>query len=287
MRLGGPVFDEWSDAAGWASAVRSLGYGAAFCPVGAEATDAEVEAYATAATKADIVIAEVGAWSNPISPRPEVKEPSLERCRQNLVLADRIGARCCVNIAGSRLAGEGEGPTAPGWDGPHADNLSEETFELIVSTVQGLIDAVRPTRTCYTLETMPWVYPDSPESYERLIEAIDRPAFAVHLDPVNLINSPERYFANGQVIRDCFDRLGPQIRSCHGKDILLSRRLTVHLDEVCPGDGALDYRVFLEELSQLKVDTPLMLEHLSTAEDYARAADHVRSVARELGLEFG
>jgi len=287
MRLGGPVFGEWSTPAEWAGAVKGHGYGAASCPVGVEASDSEVEAFAAAASHADLIIAEVGAWSNPISPRAEVREPSLERCRQSLELADRVGARCCVNIAGSRLGGEGDGPTAAGWDGPHPDNLSEATFQLIVATVQGIIDAVQPTRTWYTLETMPWVPPDSPESYERLIEAVDRPQFAVHLDPVNIINSPARYFDNGAVIRDCFARLGPHIRSCHGKDILLARGLTVHLDEVCPGDGGLDYRTYLEELAGLEADTPLMLEHLSTPEEYERAADFVRAAARDVGVELG
>ncbi|MFH1570957.1 MAG: TIM barrel protein [Gemmatimonadota bacterium] len=286
MRLGGPVFGKWTSGVQWAALVRQSGYSAAYCPVGPEADDRTVEEYVRAAAAADIVVAEVGAWSNPISPRPEVRNPSLERCRRALQLADRIGARCCVNIAGSRLAGEGEGPTAPGWDGPDPGNLTEETFELIVTTVQQLIDTVAPTRTYYTLETMPWVYPDSAEAYEALIAAVDRERFAVHLDPVNLINSPQAYFRNAEVIRECFARLGPRIRSCHGKDILLSRRLTVHLDEVCPGDGGLDYAAYLGELDRLDPDTPLMLEHLASAEEYSRAAGHIRSVARESGLTF-
>jgi hypothetical protein len=62
---------------------------------------------------------------------------------------------------------------------------------------------------------MPWAYPDSPDSYLRLLKAIDRKHFAAHLDPVNLVCSPQRYFASGQLIRECFEKLGPYIRSCH------------------------------------------------------------------------
>jgi len=46
-----------------------------------------------------------------------------------------------------------------------------------------IIDAVQPTRTFYTLETMPWMYPDSPQSYLRLLQAVDRRQFAVHFAP--------------------------------------------------------------------------------------------------------
>ena len=73
-------------------------------------------------------------------------------------MADEIGARCCVNIAGSRGAK---------WDGPHPADLTPETFDLIVQSVREIIDAVKPTRAFYTLETMPWMYPDSADSYLR------------------------------------------------------------------------------------------------------------------------
>lgn len=274
MRLGGPLYQTYSNPAEWVAAVKNKKYRAAFCPVGLDADAETIAAYAQAAREADILIAEVGAWSNPLSPDPQTREAALEKCRQSLALAEAIGARCCVNISGSR----GEK-----WDGPHAGDLSEETFALIVETTQSIIDAVEPQNTFYTLEAMPWMYPDSAQSYLRLVQEIDRPANAVHLDPVNLVNSPQRYFKNADLIRDCFAQLGPHIRSCHAKDILLQGQLTVHLDEVRPGLGQLDYRVFLSELNQLDPDTPLMLEHLPNEAEYDAAAAHIRAIAAEMG----
>lgn len=274
MRLGGPVFDAPATPAEWIRSLQKLGYRAAYCPVGADADDAKVAAYARAADGEDIVIAEVGAWSNPISPVAEERQAAIATCRRQLELAERIGARCCVNIAGSR------NPTR--WDGPHPDNLSEATFELIVTSVRDLLDEVKPARTTYTLETMPWIFPDSAESYHRLIKAIDRPQFAVHLDPVNLVNCPSRAFDTASLLRRCFELLGPHIKSCHAKDITLSEQLTVHLDECRPGTGRLDYAVYLECAEACDPDLPIMLEHLPTAEDYRLAAEYVRSVAAGL-----
>jgi sugar phosphate isomerase/epimerase len=131
---------------------------------------------------------------------------------------------------------------------------------------------------------MPWVWPDAPASYLHLIEAVDRDRFAVHLDPVNLVCSVHRYFANGSLIRECFDVLGPYIRSCHAKDILLRPKLTVHLDEVPPGAGALDYGVFLREADKLDEDLPVLLEHLPNPDDYQKAAEFIRSIARREGV---
>jgi len=274
MRLGGPIYQQYSNPSEWVAAVQNKGYRATFCPVDLDAEIDEVKAYGQAALDADILIAEVGAWSNPLSPDPKIREDALDKCRKNLALAEAIGARCCVNISGSR----GEK-----WDGPHAEDLSEETFALIVETTQSIIDAVEPQKTYYTLEAMPWMYPDSPQSYLRLVQDINRKANAVHLDPVNLVNSPRRYFGNADLIRDCFAQLGPYIRSCHAKDILLQGQLTVHLDEVRPGLGALDYRVFLGELDRLDPDTPLMLEHLPNEGEYDAAAAHIRAIAAEIG----
>jgi sugar phosphate isomerase/epimerase len=133
---------------------------------------------------------------------------------------------------------------------------------------------------------MPWLYPDSADSYVRLIEAIDRRGFAVHFDPANLLCSPQRYFDSGGVIREFVAKLGPRIRSCHAKDVLLADRMTTHLDEVRPGLGSLNYRAFLTELDGLDADLPLMMEHLPTAEEYAQAAAYIRSVAEEVGVRF-
>jgi sugar phosphate isomerase/epimerase len=255
--------------------VQSHGFRAAYWPLGDDADADTVRAYADAASSADIVIAEIGAWSNPLSPDEPTRAAALELCKRRLELADRVGARCCVNIAGSR---------ADTWDAPHPENLSRETFALIVDTVREIVDAVAPRRTFYSLEPMPWSLPDSPDSYLELIGAIERPQFAVHLDPVNLVNSPAKFYDNAGLLRDCFAKLGPHIKSCHAKDITLANELTVHLAEAIPGQGALDYRVLLTEMDRLDPDTPILVEHLSEEREYAAAAAHIRSVAESLGL---
>lgn len=272
MRLSAPLSEETHDPELWIAAVRRSGYSAVSAPLGPDADDATAARYAAAAQKADIVITEVGAWSNPIDPDPVKARAALTKCQRHLDLAERLGARCCVNITGSCNPAK--------WDGPSPENFSKDTFDLIVQTTREIVDAVHPKRTFYTLETMPWIFPSSPDEYLELLRAIDRPGVAVHLDPVNMINSPARCYRNGAFIRECFEKLGPLIRSCHAKDIVLRDTLTVHLDECRPGTGVLDYPVFLSELSKLDPDTPLVLEHLP-AEEYPLAADYLRSLARQ------
>jgi len=275
MRLGGYLFEPCTTPETWVADARRSGYTAVYWPLDAKAGDDTVRSFAEAARRADLVIAEVGAWANnPIDPDNARREAAIAACSERLATADRVGARCCVNVAGSR---------GPSWCSPHADNFSRQTFDLIVQSVRRIIDAVRPSRTFYSLECMEWVPPYTTENYLDLVRAVDRKAFAVHFDPVNLIWSPERYYRSGEIIREFVARLGPLIRSCHAKDLLLTDELTVHLKEVRPGLGGLDYRTYLRELARLDPDLPLMLEHMATPQEFAEATAYVRSVAKEAG----
>ena len=277
MRLGGPVLKKGLDPQAWAKEVAALNYRAALCPVSLDADDATVRAFAQAAAQADIIIAEVGAWSNPLSPDEKTRNEALAKCKAALRMAEKIGARCAVNIAGS---------LGTQWDGPDPRNLTPETFDLIVQSVRDIIDSVKPTRTFYSLEPMPWMYPDSADSYLRLIRAIDRRTFAVHYDPVNIVCSHQNYYQSGKFIREFFTKLGANVRSCHAKDILLDPKFNIHLDQVRPGLGALDYAAFLRELSKLDPDMPLILEHLPNEQEYRLAAEHVRRVAAQEGIQL-
>ncbi len=278
IRLGGPIFEKYTNPEEWIQALKKLGYTAAYCPVQIGENSASILAFKNAAENAGIIISEVGAWSNPIDPDAKKANKAINKCISSLELAEEIGANCCVNITGSRNPNQ--------WDGPHEKNLTAETFDLIIETTRKIIDAVRPKRTFYTLETMPWAYPDSVDSYLKLIKAIDRKEFAVHLDPVNMIISPTIYYKNGEMIRDAFKKLGPWIKNCHAKDTLINEKeLTLHIGEARPGLGNLNYAVFLKELSKLE-NVPLMLEHLNAEEDYKLAAKYIREVGNKNNLEF-
>ena len=278
VRLGGPVFGTYDEPGQWIDLLKKSGYRAAYCPVGPGTDEQLIKSYELAAKQHDIVISEVGAWSNPISPDQTEADKAIEKCIEGLHLADQIGARCCVNVSGSK--------NPKYWAGPHEENLSPEVFDQVVEITRKIIDAVKPTRSFFALEAMPWSFPDSTETYLQLLKAMDRKQFGVHLDPVNMIRSPRDYFSNGRLIREMFSKLGPHIRSCHAKDITLREDNYIpQLDELRAGLGGLDYAVYLKELAKLK-DVPLMMEHLDTPEEYNLAASHIRSVGKSINISI-
>lgn len=100
MRLGGPLFEPYTDPDTWVNGLKRLNYRATYCPdITTEYTPND---YASAARMADIIIAEVGIWNNPLSPDETVRQEALRACQAELALADEIEAICCVNISGSR-----------------------------------------------------------------------------------------------------------------------------------------------------------------------------------------
>ena len=272
MRLGAPVFDAYNNAEEWAAAHKKYGYNAAYCPIGADKLDLKDE-YITAAEKHDIIIAEVGAWSNPMSVNPDNRSKALEHCKTQLHLADEIGAKCCVNIAGNIEQSPGDP-----WDGHSPENFTKKAFDLIVETTRDIIDSVNPKRTFYTLEMMPWMYPYDEDGYLDLIRAIGRKQFAVHLDVVNIINSPVKYYDTPGVIKSCFAKLGGYIKSIHVKDIIMPQKMTAHLDEIIPGKGNFCHKTLIEEVKKCDENIPMMLEHLQTKEEYIEAGEYIKSL---------
>ena len=280
MRLGGPIFVKSDDPAVLAKAHRDLGYRAAYAPGDLSVNVKErIAGLAREFARQDVVIAEVGAWKNMLDPDPEKRRQNMAYVTGKLAVAELLGARNCVDIAGSY------DPNL--WYAQNPRNLSQEFIDATVENCRKLIDAVKPTRTCFTIEMMPWSFPTGPDEYVRLVKAVDRKAFGVHLDVCNTMNSPVRLYNNTAGIRECFAKLGPWIKSCHAKDLKWGPGVQVWIQEVIPGTGLMDYKTLLRELSRLGTDAPLMLEHLHNEAEYTQGRQYIQGVARSLGLSFG
>ena len=144
VRLGGPDLSRSTDPAELAREHRRLGYSAAYCP---NTTVEDAPRVARAFAAENVVIAEVGAWKNMLDPDPAKRKENLAYVTERCALAEAVGARCCVDIAGSF------NPDV--WYGMHPKNLSKEFLDATVENCRHVIDAVKPKRTKFTIEMMP------------------------------------------------------------------------------------------------------------------------------------
>lgn len=115
------------------------------------------------------------------------------------------------------------------------------------------------------------------DEYLRLIADVNRPQFGTHLDVVNMITSPERYFFNDRFLRECFSKLKGTICSCHLKDIHLKEEYTFQLQECACGEGSLDLELYAQLASAEDPSMPMIIEHLTTDEEYSSSVQYVKS----------
>ncbi|PXW93146.1 sugar phosphate isomerase/epimerase [Streptohalobacillus salinus] len=275
MRLGGYVFVDVLNPETWITKHVEKGFRSAVVPINHTASETEKRDYQQIALAHDVMLAEVGAWSNPLHTNIEKQRQAIDYLKKQLAFADELGARVCINIAGS---------LGTVWDGPHPDHYQMATFEKIATVVQEIIDDVQPKTTDFCLEMMPHTPPSDSFDYQKLIDWVNRDHFKVHFDPVNIINSPKRYYKNGRMIEDFIETLGPHIRSAHLKDITLTGHLTVQLNEVIPGEGSLDYSILLQSLNQLDPDLPVIIEHLNDEASYDQASAYIKSIAKQYAI---
>ncbi len=280
MLLGGTVSGSFRTPSEWEELLIRSRFKAVTAPFSMLTPREETAAYVDICRRHGVVIAEVGVWKNLFDPDPGKAEEALRYAEGQLALADELGIPCCVNIAGTE--------SAAGWDAADPTNYTDETYERIVRCMRGLLDRVAPKRAFYCLEPMPWMIPDGPEVYLQLIRDVDRPQFAVHMDFVNMINSPRRYLAAGKFIGECFKTLGPLIKSTHIKDSRMHpTRLTTLLEECSPGEGTLDFAEILKIIDrELPADAPVLLEHMTTFEEYDKAYRYLEAIAANEGISI-
>ncbi len=278
MRLGGTVFCHTTDPQELVHAHQAAGFNAAYCPAAVTKDHSLVPAFREAFEAADIVIAEVGAFANLLDPDEAKRKAAFELTCARLAVADNLNAVCCVNCIGSF------NPDV--WWGPHPENFTQSGFDASVEVARAIVDTVKPRRARMAFEMTYTTWLDTPENVLKMMEAIERPAVAVHLDPVNLVHSARQMFDTTDLLNRCFKLLGPRVVSCHAKDIrFVLPSLALHLEECMIGEGVMDYPTFLRGVEMLGRDVPVMIEHLNTHKEYQQAADQIRGVARSLGIE--
>lgn len=269
MKLGISSPLRHSNPVEWGKKHRELGLRAINFPLTFEDDERLISQYIKEAEKNHLTIAEVGVWRNTLSPDETEREKAIQYAAGQLRLADRIHARCCVNVVGAR---------GPQWDGAYKENYTKETWNLAVKTIREIIDRAEPKNTYFTVEPMPWMIPTGPDEYLRLLNEVERDRFAVHMDIFNWMTTPKRYFFCEDFIDECMEKLGRFIRSFHLKDVLLEEDYTISLKETAVGQGGINVRYLLEKGSAIDKEMTFIIEHLDSDEQYLNRASYVKNL---------
>ena len=208
----------------------------------------------------------------------DLRQLELKRLRAAFQAAHTLGAEMIITGCGSHH------PTF--FYGPAAKNHLPQTRKRLIESLRSAASMAEEVGVLLALECHVLTTLDTAEHIQDILQAVDSPWVRVNFDPVNLIGDLSTLYANGDAMRRVATLLAPFYAPCaHVKDIAPQPELVLHLAEVPPGEGLLDYEAFFSICRQLGDGTALVVEHLP-AEQTPQALDFVRQAATRYGIEL-
>jgi sugar phosphate isomerase/epimerase len=71
--------------------------------------------------------------------------------------------------------------------------------------------------------------------------------------------------------------------SCHAKDVWIENRLTLHLQDGCPGKGTMDFRTLFRRMEALSPEYPVIAEG-NTTDELPAVSALFHDTAQQLGI---
>jgi len=238
---------------------------------------AERQEVIAACKKYDVVIYEVGGYTNLVTPDAAALQKNLAGLAHCIEVAESVNCRMVGTVAGSRDPKD--------FINVHPDNWTLDTWKLLVGSIRQVLRDTAGMKAAIGMEAQITTIIDGPKAHKRLMEDVGDDRLKVNLDPVNMV-CLERYYHTTELINECFDLLGEDIVGCHSKDTFIwPDKQTVHVQEVCPGKGVLDFETYLVRMSRLSWPRPLEAEHIPD-EEYPEARAYVERVAKKIGVKL-
>jgi sugar phosphate isomerase/epimerase len=184
---------------------------------------------------------------------------------------------------GARGIDTGPGSMSP--DGswfPHPENWTARCRKQLVKSLKECAKAAEDAGVYLSLEGHQLVTLESAEVTRDILNEVNSPWVRSDYDSANWITRETVYDTTG-AINHHFDVLGRHIVSCHAKDIWLENRLTLHLQDGCPGKGTVDFHTLFRRMEALDPDYPIIVEGAAT-EELPAVSRLFHGIAAELGL---
>jgi len=165
----------------------------------------------------------------------------------------------------------------------HPENYSQRTFDLVVDSLRKVCAVAEREGVLIAIEGLVTSVLDTPQRMRELFDAVGSSALKFNYDPVNFVGTIRQVYDTTSVLNDMFDLLGHVTVAAHAKDCNLTDHLVLHIDEVIPGTGTLNYEVFMRQFQQLCPDGYFIIEHLPDVH-VPTARDNVVAMAKRFGV---
>ncbi len=253
----------------------------------------EIDAFNAALNKYDVIVSAVmgNRYTNFIHPEESYRSQYLKNLARYMEVAESVNCPAVPTICGTRAPETPEGAafqelfTKEYRYSMHPDNWSLKTWKMLVNNIRQVLKDTTGMKVSIAMEAQVTTTIDGPLAHKRLIDDVGDPRLGVEFDPVNMI-SIDNYYYTTELLNESFDLLGERILTCHAKDTTIwPNRQTVHVQEVCPGRGVMDYTTYIARMSQFEWPRMLLPEHIP-GDQYPEAYAFLRKMAQETGVSF-
>ncbi len=215
-----------------------------------------------------------GYWQNLVTPDENRRREAVRTLQAALRLAGWMGARGIDTGPGSM------NPAGPWF--PHPDNWTASARRQLVKSLKECAPAAEEAGVYLSLESHQLVTLKTPEITREILDEVGSPWVRCDYDSANWITL-DTIFDTTAALNHHFDLLGDHIVSCHAKDIWIENRLTLHLQDGCPGKGLMDFKTLFRRMEALNPDYPVIAEGNNT-EELPFVSELFHNIARELGI---
>ncbi len=215
-----------------------------------------------------------GYWQNLVTTDEAVRRESVKTLQAALRLAGWMGARSVDTGPGSMS------PAGPWF--PHPDNWTAAARQQLVKTLRECAAAAEDNGVYLCLEGHQLVTLESARVTAAVLDEVDSPWVRSDYDSANWITR-ETVFNTRTALEADFAALGQHIVSCHAKDIWIENRLSLHLQDGCPGSGTMDFHTLFRLIEALSPDYPVIVEG-ATADELPAVGRWFHQIAAELNI---
>ncbi len=217
-----------------------------------------------------------GFWQCLVTPDESRRAESVRVLQGAIRLAGWLGSRGIDTGPGSM------NPRGPWF--PHPDNWTSTARAQLIKSLKECAPVAQDCGVFLSLEGHQLVTLESAEVTAEVLDAVDSPWVTSDYDSANWLTLKEA-FDPTPAINHHFDVLGKHIVSCHAKDVWLEDKLSIHIQDGCPGKGNLDFRTVIMRMEALSPEYPILPEG-NVTEDLPEVVALFRGLADELGIKI-
>lgn len=241
-----------------------------------EADESDLRRVKQAFADAGLEIAQLNGWYETLCNYDDAKRAEGVQGMQALV---RIGRE--VGAPNVYVRPGGHNPNGHWY--AHSENHSQRTFDNVVDSLRRVCAVAQTEGMIVAIEGHVLSALDTPQRMRELMDAVGSPVLKFNYDPVNFTGTVKQVHDTSSVLNDMVAILGRDTVVAHAKDCRLGDQLVVHIEEVVPGTGMMDYELFMRQFQQLCPHGYFIIEHLPN-HLVPQACANVVALAQRFGI---